>query len=99
NQNTQFQLISPDHKTLAQWSNDQNVYIRDASDAEGKELPKSRVQEGKFSFAYSADGKHLAVAGGDSQVAIYDVKTGNQVKTDAPITTPVTVMAFAPDGK
>jgi WD40 repeat protein len=101
---TAFQLIAPDHKTIAQWGNDQDIHIigTDGKD-EGKELHKINIPEGILSFAYSGDGKYLATAipapTGQGALTIWDVRTGNKVNQDESLKTPVNVMAFAPNGK
>jgi WD40 repeat protein len=96
-QNSNFQLFGPDHKTMAMWGNDQDVHVIDLKT--GKELHKFNMQQGLFSLAYSPDGKFLAAGTGNNELVIWDVTNGNTANPQEAPKTPVQVMAFSPDGK
>ncbi|QDV51874.1 c-type cytochrome domain-containing protein [Gimesia fumaroli] len=89
--------ISPDKKTLATGSYDQNIILWDV--ATGKQIRLLTGHNGAvFDLAFSPDSSTLASASADSTVKVWQIATGNRLDTlSQPLKEQVTV-AFSPDG-
>ncbi|QDT43770.1 translocation protein TolB [Gimesia alba] len=89
--------ISPDKKTLATGSYDQNIILWDI--ATGKQIRSLTGHNGAvFDLAFSPDSTTLASASADSTVKVWQVATGNRLDTRSqPLKEQVTV-SFSPDG-
>src|SRR5262249_35240515 len=92
---------SPDGKILAgAGSFDGTVFLWDA--ATGQEIRRLKVGPEKHSgcgdIAFSPDSKTVAVSGPDPSVRLWDVATGNLLRTQRMVG-PVDQVTFSPDGK
>lgn len=90
--------LSPDGKTLATSSYDQQIKLWDA--ATGKELRTIGGHNGAvYAIAFSPNGKLLASASADRTVKLWDVATGARLDTFGQPLKEVYAVAFSPDGK
>lgn len=96
--------FSPDSKTLAGATESQNLWLWDV--ASGKPRPELKGTYFRMQHvAYSRDGRYLAVGGGkfenptNGRVAVWDLKSGKQLKIIDNFTRPVIGVAISPDGK
>src|SRR5262249_25595991 len=89
--------LSPDGKTIAvtaEWL--RTVFLLDA--ANGKPLSPGSGHNGPvWAMAFSPDGKRLATAGHDQSIRLWDLATGEELRTFHSYL--VWKLAFSPDGK
>ncbi len=93
--------FSPDGHTLISWSSRKpGMWIWNYSEGELR-LPKIANQELSIGgFAFSKDGKKVAIAGGDNPVArVLDLETGNFACDDMVHGSGVHSVSFSPDGQ
>lgn len=97
-------VFTPDGRTLASGpSGAAALQIWDV--ATGKETAKVAMTRGDRAwhesapFALSADGKYLAFAGKGTEIVLWELLTGKEVRRFPGHAKPVTCLAFAPDGK
>jgi WD40 repeat protein len=92
------QALSPDGRRYAAWTPDDVLTVWDA---DGKELFHAPTQfQSVDGLVFSADGKTLAVSSGAaSQVALWDVDAGKELRRLEEVRVPGHALAFSPDGK
>ncbi|HLO33841.1 MAG TPA: WD40 repeat domain-containing protein [Anaerolineales bacterium] len=98
--------FSPDDQTLASGSADHTVALWDVSTALGASTqsggligrPLNAHANWVLSIAFSPDGKTLASSGGDGQLILWDVATGQPVRQLSGTTDWVSSVAFSPHG-
>ncbi len=90
--------LSPDGKTLATGSYDQQIKLWDT--ATGAEKKTLRGHNGAvFGLAFRPDGKILASASADRTIKLWDVETGARKDTLIQPTKEQVAVAWSPDGK
>ena len=91
-------VLSPDGKTLATSSYDQQIKLWDV--ASGKEIRTlSGHSDAVFDLAFQPDGKILASASGDRTVKLWNVENGERLDTFGQPLKEIYSVAFSPDGK
>ena len=89
--------VSPDGKHIVSGSDDNSVWVWDASTgAKLKEL-KGHTRE-VISVAFSPDGKHIVSGSFDKSVRMWDASTGSELKELKGHTDLVRSVAFSPNG-
>ncbi len=90
--------VSPDGKTLATGSYDQQIKLWDLENGtERKTL--SGHNGGVFGLAFHPSSKLLASASGDRTIKLWDIATGERLDTLSQPTNDQYTVAFSPDGK
>ena len=97
-QNIEIMALSPDRKRIAGAGPNRTARVLDANT--GKETLSLQHIDDVSAVAFSADGKRLALGGGsnDKTVTLWDVATGQRLRTLRGHDGAVNSLAFSPDG-
>ena len=92
---------SPDGRRLAVVSagRDQPVRVWDVDDREGDLQLSGSHRDAGLCVAFSPDGRHVASAGYDFTVRVWDATTGKEVQALKDHNWPIYGVAFSPDGR
>jgi WD40 repeat protein len=104
NQEANTFAISPNNKILAVALNNKNIVVYDLTTAKkigkvNKTLFRNRHQEQVTALSFSKDGYFLASGSLDRTVKIWDLRTGELVRTLSDHTGEIKDIIFTPDGK
>jgi eukaryotic-like serine/threonine-protein kinase len=89
---------SPDGRLLANSEGDAQLYVRDA--ATGREVFRRNSDVWHSAVAFSPDGRYVAVNGADYfTIRVWEATTGKEAAVLHGHTSPVTAIAYSPDGR